>query len=111
MRGVPIEEVLAAGDDWFQVTGREITYEYVLLGGDNDSLGHAQRLSERLRGRRCSVNIIPYNPTPDLPFGRPDIGRAEAFRDALLEGGLVATIRWSRGLDGAAACGQLRLSR
>jgi 23S rRNA (adenine2503-C2)-methyltransferase len=111
MRGVPIEEVLAAGDDWFEVTGREITYEYVLLGGDNDSLGHAQRLAERLRNRRCSVNIIPYNPTPDLPFGRPDLGRAESFRDALVEGGLVATIRWSRGLDGAAACGQLRLSR
>lgn len=111
MRGVPIEEVLSAGDHWFETTGREITYEYVLLGGDNDSLGHAQRLAERLRGRRCSVNIIPYNPTPELPFGRPDAGRAEAFRDALIEDGLVATIRWSRGLDGAAACGQLRLSR
>ncbi len=57
------------------------------------------------------MNIIPYNPTPDLPFGRPDQGRAEAFRDALIEHGLVATIRWSRGLDGAAACGQLRLTR
>lgn len=111
MRGVPIEEILAAGDFWFETTGREITYEYVLLGGDNDSLGHAQRLAERLHGRRCSVNIIPYNPTPDLPFGRPDTGRAEAFRDALIEGGLIATIRWSRGLDSAAACGQLRLSR
>ena len=111
MRGVPIEEVVGAGDYWFEVTGREITYEYVLLGGDNDSLGHAQRLSELLHGRRCSVNIIPYNPTPELPFGRPDVGRADAFRDALIEGGLVATIRWSRGLDGAAACGQLRLSR
>ncbi|MEM8713056.1 MAG: 23S rRNA (adenine(2503)-C(2))-methyltransferase RlmN [Planctomycetota bacterium] len=111
MRGVPIEEILAAGDFWFETTGREITYEYVLLGGDNDSPGHAQRLIERLRGRRCSVNLIPYNPSPALPFDRPDSGAAEAFRDQLLEGGLVATLRWSRGLDGAAACGQLRLTR
>ena len=111
MKGVPIEDVLAAGDHWFQETGREVTYEYVLLGGENDSPGHAERLVERLRGRRCSVNLIPYNPTPELPFQRPESGAPEAFRDQLQEGGLVATIRWSRGLEGAAACGQLRLVR
>lgn len=111
MAGVPIEEVLAAGDDWFEKTGREVTYEYVLLGGENDSEGHALRLLERLRGRRCSVNLIPYNPTPELPFDRPEGGSPERFRDVLVEGGLIATIRWSRGLEGAAACGQLRLVR
>lgn len=110
MKGVPIEEVLSAGDHWFETTGREVTYEYVLLGGTNDSAGHALRLIERLRGRRCTVNLIPYNPTPELPFLRPEPGAPEAFRDVLLEGGVIATIRWSRGLDGAAACGQLRLS-
>lgn len=110
MAGVPIEDVLAAGDHWFTETGREVTYEYVLLGGENDSAGHAERLAGRLRGRRCSVNIIPYNPSPELPYARPDGGAAEAFRDALAEAGIVATIRWSRGLDGSAACGQLRLA-
>ncbi|MEM1449597.1 MAG: 23S rRNA (adenine(2503)-C(2))-methyltransferase RlmN [Planctomycetota bacterium] len=111
MRGVPIESVLEAGDDWFATTGREVTYEYVLLGGANDTPGHADRLVERLRGRRCSVNLIPYNPTPGLPHERPASGAPEAFRDELVAAGVVATIRWSRGLDGAAACGQLRLQR
>ena len=110
MRGVPIEDVLSAGDFWFETTGREITYEYVLLGGTNDSPGHAARLAGALRGRRCSVNLIPYNPTPELPFARPEPTVAESFRDALVDSGLVATIRWSRGLDESAACGQLRLS-
>ncbi|MEM6675540.1 MAG: 23S rRNA (adenine(2503)-C(2))-methyltransferase RlmN [Planctomycetota bacterium] len=109
MKGVPIEDVLAAGDDWFEVTGREVTYEYVLLGGTNDSLGRAERLAERLARRRCSVNLIPYNPTPELPFDRPEPEAVEAFRERLTERGIVATVRWSRGLDGAAACGQLRL--
>ena len=111
MAGVPIEEVLAAGDDWFEVTGREVTYEYVLLGGVNDGAGHAERLAEHLRGRRATVNLIPYNPTPGLPYARPEPARVDSFADSLREAGLVATVRWSRGLEEAAACGQLRLSR
>lgn len=109
MRGVPIDEVLAAGDDWFAVTGREVTYEYVLLGGVNDSPGHAERLARRLAGRRATVNLIPYNPTDELPFARPERAAVDAFAGRLRAGGLVATVRWSRGVDGAAACGQLRL--
>lgn len=108
MRGVPVEEVLAAGDDWFEVTGREVTYEVALLGGENDTPGHAERLARRLRGRRCTVNLIPWNPSPELPYLRPSPGGPEAFRDALASRGVVATVRWSRGLDGDAACGQLR---
>ena len=111
MRGVPVEEVLAAGDDWFEVTGREVTYEVVLLGGTNDSPGHARRLARRLADRRASVNLIPYNPTEDLPFERPERGRVDAFADLLRAEGIVCTVRWSRGVDAAAACGQLRLAR
>lgn len=111
MAGVPIEDVLRAGDDWFDVTSREVTYEYVLLGGVNDTPGHADRLIERLRGRRCSVNLIPYNPSPEMAFDRPDVGTATGFQAYLAEHGIVATVRWSRGLDGSAACGQLRLAR
>ncbi|MFT5050913.1 MAG: 23S rRNA (adenine2503-C2)-methyltransferase [Chlamydiales bacterium] len=108
MADTPIEEVLDAGDDWFKQTGREITYEYVLLGDTNDSRGHAERLARRLAGRRASINLIPYNPSPDLAYRRPRPDIVEAFSNLLNEAGLVATVRWSRGLDGDAACGQLR---
>lgn len=114
MAGVPIDEVLAAGDDWFEHTGREVTYEVALLGGLNDDLGHAERLAERLRGRRATVNLIPFNPVEPpagLPaqFHRPAAPDVEAFRACLEEHGIVATVRWSRGLEADAACGQLRL--
>ena len=85
-----------------------MTYEYVLLGGCNDSSGHAARLIERLRGRRCGVNLIPYNPSTGLGFERPKADVVDAFHSSLIEAGLVATVRWSRGLNGSAACGQLR---
>ncbi len=109
MKGVRIEEILAAGDDWFQKTGREVTYEYVLLGGENDSLGHAQRLALRLARRRCTVNLIPFNPVEESAFRRPHAREVDAFRDELLAEHIVATVRWSRGVESDAACGQLRL--
>ncbi|MDE0913604.1 MAG: 23S rRNA (adenine(2503)-C(2))-methyltransferase RlmN [Planctomycetota bacterium] len=109
LRGTPIDEILAAGDDWFQVTGREVTYEYVLLGGTNDSAQHAERLVRRLGGRRATVNLIPYNSTRGLGYHRPAPEDVEIFATLLREGGIVATVRYSRGADGAAACGQLRM--
>jgi len=111
MANVTVEEVLAAGDRWFEVTGREVTYEYCLLGGTNDTTGHAERLVRRLERRRCSVNLIPYNPIPGDVYRRPAPREAERFRDLLAAGGIVATIRWSRGVDTDAACGQLRIRR
>jgi 23S rRNA (adenine2503-C2)-methyltransferase len=108
MRGTPIEDVLDAADHWFTSTGREPTYEYVLLGGTNDDSGHAERLARRLSRRRCTVNLIPYNPTQGLPYERPAPAAVEAFRARLEREGIVATVRWSRGLEGSSACGQLR---
>ena len=109
MRGVPVEDVLRAGDRWFERTGREITYEYVLLGGTNDTPDHAARLAARLAGRRATVNLIPYNPVEGGDYGRPDAEAAGRFQRALAEAGVVATVRWSRGLESDAACGQLRV--
>jgi len=111
MKGTPIDEVLAAGDDWFDKTGREITYEYVLLSEVNDTSGHARRLAARLRGRRCTVNLIPYNPVEESPYRRPENSAVDAFRRALQDERVVATVRWSRGVDSDAACGQLRLRK
>ena len=109
MAGVPVEDVLAAGDHWFTATGREVTYEYVLLGEVNDTPDHAARLAERLRGRRATVNLIPYNAVPGSPHHSPVHGRPDDFRATLEAAGIVATIRWSRGAASDAACGQLRL--
>lgn len=109
MKGVPIEEVLAAADDWFTHTGREVTYEYVLLAGVNDTQGHARRLAERLTRRRCTVNLIPFNPVEASPYGRPDADDVAQFQRTLQESRIVCTVRWSRGLESDAACGQLRL--
>jgi 23S rRNA (adenine2503-C2)-methyltransferase len=109
MKGTPIEDVLAAGDYWFDTTGREITYEYVLLGEVNDSYDHASELIERLYGRRAMINLIPFNPVEGDDYARPDPERVEMFREELEQGGLIATVRWSRGMESDAACGQLRL--
>ncbi|MBM3988942.1 MAG: 23S rRNA (adenine(2503)-C(2))-methyltransferase RlmN [Planctomycetes bacterium] len=109
MAGVPIEEVLAAGDDWFEQTGREITYEYVLLANENDTFGHAERLAQRLARRRCTVNLIPFNPVDDSGYGRPSEFAVQRFHATLVERGLIATVRWSRGVESDAACGQLRI--
>lgn len=109
MKGVAIEELLAAADDWFEKTGREVTYEYVLLAGENDSAGHAERLAQRLARRRCTVNLIPFNPVDDSGFGRPTEFAVDRFHQRLIERGIVATVRWSRGVESDAACGQLRV--
>jgi 23S rRNA (adenine2503-C2)-methyltransferase len=109
MAGIPIEEILAAGDNWFATTGREVTYEYVLLGGENDSENHAERLARRLQNRRATINLIPYNPIRDDEFVRPTADAANRFHDTLVRRGLVATVRWSRGAEADAACGQLRI--
>lgn len=108
MRGVPIEEVLSAADFWFETTGREVTYEYVLLAGVTDTHEHARRLAERLRRRRCTVNLIPFNPVADSDYARPDPAAVERMHRTLVERGVVATVRWSRGVEDDAACGQLR---
>jgi 23S rRNA (adenine2503-C2)-methyltransferase len=109
MKGVPIDEVLSAADFWFESTGREVTYEYVLLAGVTDTAEHAERLAERLARRRCTVNLIPFNPVADSGFGRPSSEAVENMRAALDERGIVATVRWSRGVESDAACGQLRV--
>jgi len=81
----------------------------VLLAGVTDTPEHARHLARRLAGRRCTVNLIPFNPVGGSDYGRPDPADVERFRDALTGNGLVATVRWSRGLESDAACGQLRI--
>nr|WP_246325211.1 23S rRNA (adenine(2503)-C(2))-methyltransferase RlmN [Dissulfurirhabdus thermomarina] len=103
----PLAELLEACRRYPLPRRRRITFEYLLLAGVNDAPAHARRLADLLRGLRAKVNLIPFNECPGIPFRRPSDHRVEAFRQVLLEAGLNATVRRSRGTDIAAACGQL----
>lgn len=103
-----IGELLAACDRWFQKTGREITLEYILLGGLNDRPEHAEQLARLAGSLRGNVNLIRYNEVAGLPFVRPADADVRRFQQVLRERGVNAHIRASRGRDIAAACGQLR---
>jgi 23S rRNA (adenine2503-C2)-methyltransferase len=100
--------VLDAADLYFRTTGRQVTYEYVLLHGVNDRPQDARALAHRLKGRKAHVNLIPYNPVADLPFERPEPAAVEHFVQLLRHNGVSATVRYSKGLSIDAACGQLR---
>jgi 23S rRNA (adenine2503-C2)-methyltransferase len=86
---------------------RRITFEYVLLAGVNDSLRDAAQLAKLLRGLKCKVNIIPYNPHPEAPYQRPTPAAVDAFQDECKRLGLSTYLRRPRGDDIDAACGQL----
>jgi len=107
-RGISLEELAKACEHYFSVTGREITLEYLLLGGVNDRRTHAEQLARFARRFRCNVNLIRYNPVAELPYERPTGESAAAFQHGLRERGVNSHLRTSRGLDIEAACGQLR---
>lgn len=86
---------------------RRITFEYILLKGENDSENQAHGLARLLRGLPAKVNLIPYNPNPGLPHQRPNSRTVEKFRGWLEDLGIAAFVRKTRGVEIAAACGQL----
>jgi 23S rRNA (adenine2503-C2)-methyltransferase len=87
---------------------KRITFEYVLLDGVNDSEQDALALCELLRGMRCKVNVIPFNPHPGSKFRRPTAAAIERFQNVLHEHGVQINVRRPRGDDIQAACGQLQ---
>jgi 23S rRNA (adenine2503-C2)-methyltransferase len=87
---------------------KRITFEYVLLNGVNDSESDARQLGELLRGIRCKVNLIPFNPHPESAFERPPAEAIERFQRTLQQRGLQINVRRPRGDDIQAACGQLQ---
>lgn len=107
-RGFGIAAVLAAADEYFELTGRRVTFEYVLLSGINDRPEHAQQLVHLLRGRPALVNLIPFNPVPGLPYRTPAPQATAQFAELLTGGGLNVAIRYRKGDRISAACGQLR---
>jgi 23S rRNA (adenine2503-C2)-methyltransferase len=107
-RRYPIADLMAAVDRYIAKTGRRVSFEYALMRGINDGDETARELAELLRGRLCHVNIIPLNPVDVLPYERPDAAGIERFAGILRAAGIPTTVRYSRGLDIDAACGQLR---
>jgi 23S rRNA (adenine2503-C2)-methyltransferase len=104
----PIAELLAAC--WHYIdeqNGRSVTFEYVMLDGVNDSPAQARALARLLAGHPAKVNLIPFNPFPGTRFQRSSDAAIGQFRDLLLRGGVMATVRRTRGDDIDAACGQL----
>jgi len=104
----PIKELLAACQRYLQASPRDfITFEYVMLDGVNDSISHAHELVELVKDVSCKFNLIPFNAFPNSGFERSSLDSVRAFRDILMQSGLVTTVRKTRGDDIAAACGQL----
>jgi len=103
-----VEELIRACDVWFKKTGREITLEYILLGGVNDQPEHAHALAQVAKRIRSNVNLIRYNEVAGLPYARPKDADVRTFQSILKDAGVNVHIRASRGRDIEAACGQLR---
>mgnify|MGYP001073359113 CR=1 FL=1 len=104
----PIEDLFAECRDYVAKTGRRITFEYLLLAELNDSVEQSADLARWLRGFQCHVNLIPYNPIVEVDYRRPDRRRVRAFAEALQQKNIAVSIRYSKGLEVDAACGQLR---
>jgi len=107
-RRYPLARLKDAIQVYLERTGRQITFEWTLLTGVNDSLRDAAELLDYANGLKASVNLIPWNPVADLPYEPSPPAQCEQFRDALIAGGLAATVRQEKGRDIDAACGQLR---
>jgi 23S rRNA (adenine2503-C2)-methyltransferase len=108
-RKYPLETIMEAVDEYSKKTKRDITYEYTLIAGINDHPDHAHELAHLLRGKQCSVNLIPYNPVAGLKLSRPSKKVIKHFRSVLFGSRIVNTCRYTKGDDIAAACGQLAL--
>ncbi|MEI6532150.1 MAG: hypothetical protein WCN87_04970 [Chlamydiota bacterium] len=110
-RRYALEDIMNAMKDYSAKTGRDVTFEYILLDGLNDQREHAEELAALLKGWQCNVNLIPYNPVQGLRLKRPRGEQIALFRSILDEKGILNTCRYTKGDDIAAACGQLALQK
>ncbi len=110
-RRYPLATLLAACREVPLARRKRITFEYVMLAGENDADADARRLVGLLHGLRAKVNLIPFNPFPDAGYAPSPRARIVRFQEILLGHGVHATVRESRGRDIQAACGQLAVAR
>ncbi len=107
-RRYPLNKVLSLCRNFPLRRRIRITFEYVMVEGINDSPQDAKRLLRILRGIPSKINLIPLNEAPEIPFRRPPEEKVKQFQEILMEGGLTAIVRISKGREISAACGQLR---
>src|SRR5438128_6513002 len=103
-KAYPLERLLAACRAFPMKPRRRLTFEYVLLAGENDSEQDAARLVKLVRGMRCKINLIPFNEFPGSPFRRPSDAAVLRFQAIVSRNGLDAFIRKSKGRDVLGAC-------
>ena len=106
-----LEALLEDCREYVKITGRRVTFEYILLAGLNDLPENAVELAQHLRGFQSHVNLIPYNPISEVDYQRPTPRRIQDFVEVLEKHHIAVSIRRSRGLEKDAACGQLRASK
>jgi 23S rRNA (adenine2503-C2)-methyltransferase len=107
-KAIGVTAVMAAADRYWEASGRRLTFEYVLLGGVNDSPDDARKLARLLGGRAALLNVIPYNTVQGMPWKEPTAAARESFLEVLHEAGVNVQIRRRKGARINAACGQLR---
>jgi 23S rRNA (adenine2503-C2)-methyltransferase len=107
-RSFDLATLMAALKRYPLASRQSVFFEYVLLDGVNDSQDDARALARLLRGVRAKVNLIPFNDWESSTFRRPPLPRILAFQKVLMNAGVTTTVRWSKGEDIGAACGQLR---
>lgn len=106
-RKYPLNELKGALLEYQKLTGDKVTIEYILIKGVNCGLREAKELVRFLHGLRAKVNLIPFNAHPGLPYDRPDDDEIRTFQKYLAERSIPAPVRYSKGLEVSAACGQL----
>lgn len=106
-RRYPLSELKNALTTWQGITGSKITLEYILIKDKNCGLREAKELVKFVHGLRAKVNLIPFNAHPGLPFDRPGDEDIRTFQKHLADRSIPAPVRYSKGLDVSAACGQL----
>jgi 23S rRNA (adenine2503-C2)-methyltransferase len=106
-RRYPIDQLVSAAAEYARVTGRRVSYEYVMIAAINDTIDDAAALARLLRGQLAHVNLIPMNLVAHTPWQPSPAERIEAFARILRDAGISTTVRRNRGAEIGAACGQL----
>jgi len=104
----PLPDLIEVCRNYADKTNRQITFEYIMIKGVNDSLIYADELAKLIGGFNSKVNLITFNPAPDSLLQVPAAPQVKSFKNKLIAKGIPTTIRISKGDDISAACGQLK---